>query len=428
MLGMLKIQGGSMERFKQFYRQSYKERVEKMNDFLLQKESPNLSDEIADQMIENFVYKYPLPLGIATNFLINNKEYLIPMAIEEPSVVAAASNGAKRVGNIQVATTKRELIGQIVLSVDGNPDEVVERLHNASTMLLDLAKETIPSMVERGGGPTRLWVEQKEHHQNIFVTLYLAINPCDAMGANVMNTVLEALSVHIEDLTGYRSLLNILSNYTEEAITKATVSIPIASLGQDETQSRQIAERIAQASLYAQLDKFRAVTHNKGIMNGMDAVILATGNDWRAVEAAIHAYASRTGEYRGLSQWVINDAKHTLEGSLELPLPVATVGGTLSIHPFAKQSLVIMQCSNATQLANIIAAVGLAQNFSALRALVTDGIQKGHMSMQARSLALQVGANVDEVGPLVSRLKRQPHMNRQIAHHLLEAIRREQNK
>ena len=256
----------------------------------------------------------------------------------------------------------------------------------------------------------------------------LLSNPCDAMGANVMNTVLEALSVHIEDLTGYRSLLNILSNYTEEAITKATVSIPMASLGQDETQSRQIAERIAQASLYAQLDKFRAVTHNKGIMNGMDAVILATGNDWRAVEAAIHAYASRTGEYRGLSQWVINDAKHTLEGSLELPLPVATVGGTLSIHPFAKQSLAIMQCSNATQLANIIAAVGLAQNFAALRALVTDGIQKGHMSMQARSLALQVGANVDEVGPLVSRLKRQPHMNRQIAHHLLEAIRREQNK
>lgn len=403
-----------MNPFNQFYRKSHAERQAILQEYLATSEIPILPDEIANQMIENYVYAYELPLGIATNFCINGKSYVIPMATEEPSVIAAASNGAKRLGNITAVTAKRELVGQIVLFAPSQQQEIVEKLNGAHDDLLQLARETVPSMVKRGGGPTRVWAEIREP----FVTLYLALNPCDAMGANVMNTVLESLSPHVQRLTNGEAILNILSNYNAEAVTTATVSVPLEKIG------HETARRIALASQYAQLDIYRATTHNKGIMNGMDAVVVATGNDWRAVEASVHAYASRDGQYKGLTQWHINEAKETLEGQLSVPLPVATVGGTLSVHPTAKQSLALMNCESAIELANIIAAVGLAQNFAALRALVTDGIQRGHMAMQARSLALQVGATVEEIPQLVAKLKQQLHMNSQIATELLAEMRK----
>ncbi|MDO4775683.1 MAG: hydroxymethylglutaryl-CoA reductase, degradative [Aerococcaceae bacterium] len=403
-----------MTPFNQFYRKSQAERLAVVQDYLSMNQTPHLTDEIANQMIENYIYNYELPLGVATNFCINGKQYVVPMATEEPSVIAAASNGAKRLGNITAVTAKRELIGQIVLLASGKQREVVDALAESHDDLLQVARETIPNMVKRGGGPTRLWTQVHEE----FVTLYLALNPCDAMGANVMNTVLETLSPQVQTITGCDAILNILSNYTTEAITTATVSIPLDKIG------HETAQRIALASRYAQLDVYRAATHNKGIMNGIDAVVVATGNDWRAVEASVHAYASRNGQHKGLAQWHIDEMNQTLEGELSLPLPIATVGGTLSVHPTAKQSLALLQCESATELANILAAVGLAQNFAALRALVTDGIQKGHMSLQARSLALQVGATIDEVPQLVAKLKQQPRMDSQIARELLAELRK----
>lgn len=401
-----------MMSFNQFYRKSKEERLAIIQDYI-EDTIPQLQSEIADQMIENYVYSYTLPLGVVPNVCVNGKRYVVPMVTEEPSVVAAASNGTKRLGNITAITSSRELIGQIVLIPEKNPQEVLNILTNAIPKLLTVSTELVPNMVKRGGGPTRMWANTKEQ----FVTLYVGLNPCDAMGANVMNTLLEQLSSHIQQLTHSEALLNILSNYNESSLTTAKVSIPFEIIG------HEIARKIALASQYAQLDPYRAATHNKGIMNGIDAIVVATGNDWRAVEASIHSYASRTGQYKGLAQWTINEEAATLEGELTLPLPIATVGGTLSVHPTAQLSLKLMKCDNATELANIIASIGLAQNFAALRALVTVGIQKGHMAMQARSLALQVGATVEEVPILVAKLRKNGDIQRHVAEKLLSQMR-----
>ena len=243
------------------------------------------------------------------------------------------------------------------------------------------------------------------------------------MGANVMNTVLESLAPEVEASLGGQALLRILSNHGDKLLVKAQVSLPVSQLHANPTQALNLAKRLSQASRVAQLDPRRAVTHNKGIMNGVDAVLLATGNDWRAVEAGVHAHAARDGQYRGLSQWSLSADQARLEGELTLPLSIATVGGTLAVHPTAQLALAILGKPNARELAQIIAAVGLAQNFAALRALVTDGIQKGHMALQARSLALQVGASLEEVPALVKALRQAPAMNRTLAEQVLAQLR-----
>ena len=323
------------------------------------------------------------------------------MVIEEPSVVAAASNGAKRVGNIITTSQPRELIGQIILKEVIDPEQATAVIEKNEHYLLDLAKSFSINMVKRGGGPTRIWTKTFES----YFTVYLGFNPCDAMGANAINHVLEALSEEVEQLVNGVALMRILSNYQPESLVTAKVKIPILSLANNQADSQLLAQNIVAASEYAHLDVYRATTHNKGIMNGIDAVLMATGNDWRAVSAGVHAYASHTGDYQSLTDWKIEE--DYLVGKIELPLAVATVGGTLSVHPQAKQSLALLGNPDAQQLSEIIAAVGLAQNFAALRALVSEGIQKGHMSLHARQLAIQAGANEAEAPRLIELLKRQ---------------------
>ncbi|MBD3949473.1 hydroxymethylglutaryl-CoA reductase, degradative [Tuanshanicoccus lijuaniae] len=376
-----------------------------------------LTDATGDAMIENYVGQYALPLGIATNFTIDGEAYVIPMAIEEPSVIAAASNGAKRVGNIHTTAQPRELIGQMVFEYSGDPDGLIANLNNQCDVLLKQAKILSPSMVARGGGPTRVWFEQKGE----FIVGYLGFNPCDAMGANAINHVLEGLSPMIEAQHDMLALMRILSNYQPDSLVTAKCRVPIKSLDSQLEKAQVMATRIAAASRYAQLDPYRATTNNKGIMNGIDAVLMATGNDWRAVEAGVHAFASQDGSYQPLTTWTIEE--HALVGKIKLPLAVATVGGTLSVHPTAQWSLELLGNPDAETLSRIIAAVGLAQNFAALRAIVSEGIQKGHMGLHARQLAIQVGATDQEREALIAQLKAAPSMSQRVAAELLEQIR-----
>ena len=412
-----------MQRFDRFYQKTLEERQAIIADYLTEMETTQweLPPEIANQMIENYIGNYALPFGVAPTFCVNGVSRIIPMATEEPSVVAAASNGGKRLGNIQARVLEREVIGQIILMDLADWTQVSDIVAQKQAEWLEAAKQACPSMVARGGGPRRIWYEIFEAES--LMSVYLTLNPCDAMGANVMNTVLEAIApVVAADLQG-DVLMSILSNHGERALVEASVTLAMDSLHANAETGRLIAQKIALASRVAQVDPHRAVTHNKGIMNGVDAVLIATGNDWRAVEAGVHAHAAKSGQYRGLSTWHYDEAQATLIGKIVLPLQVATVGGTLSVHPTAKLALALLQQPNARELAEIIAAVGLAQNFAALRALVTDGIQKGHMALQARSLALQVGATLAEVPLLVAKLRQQPAMNRTVAEQLLAELR-----
>ena len=375
-------------------------------------------------MIENYLFNYHLPLGVAVNLKVNNAEYVVPMAIEEPSVIAAASFGAKLLGNIQAETKERLLIGQIIMTVQQSMAEIQQIIKENKANLLDIASQASASMVRRGGGPRDIWVEEKEHPNRNYISIYLSLDPCDAMGANVINTVLEALSPTMESIIEGEVLMSILSNYQPQAVTIATAKVPFAHLSKDKEEAKSLAERLEMASDYAWLDPYRATTHNKGIMNGIDAVVIATGNDWRAIEAGAHAYAVKDGQYRSLTKWKVNYEDESLEGSIEIPLQVATVGGTLSSHPTAKLALKMLNITSAKDLSNIIASVGLIQNFAAMRALVSEGIQKGHMRMQARALAMQVGATIEEIPAVVTQLNEAAQMNRDTARRILEEIRK----
>ena len=392
------------------------EEVQSIDDIQL----PNL---VADQMIENYVFNYQLPLGVAVNFIVNDIPYSVPMVVEEPSVIAAASNGAKKVGNIKAKMLKRETIGQIILPNVEKPMLIQEIINSNEQELMKIAKAASENMVKRGGGPRKIWTQTFEGDSGAFVTTYISFDPCEAMGANALNTVLENVAPRIATLTEHEPLMSILSNYATEAIVTARCEIPIISLDKDAMLAEEIAHNIALASEYAQIDPYRATTHNKGIMNGIDAVLIATGNDWRAVEAGVHAYASRSGVYRGLSKWKIDHSTNELVGEIELPLQLATVGGTISVHPTAQWALDLLHQPTANELAEIVASVGLAQNFAAIRALVTEGIQKGHMALQARSLALQVGADLTEVDEVVKKLRESDIMNSTKAKEILSLLR-----
>lgn len=387
-------------------------------------EGIQLPEAIANQMIENYLFNYQLPLGVAVNFIVNDIPYSVPMVVEEPSVIAAASNGAKKLGNIQARMEKREVIGQVVLAHVDNTEEIEQIIQKHQEDLLEIARSASQNMVNRGGGPRKLWTKSFNLEETNFVTVYLSFDPCEAMGANALNTVLEAITPAIERLSGHDGLMSILSNHATEAVVKARCEVPIISLHADAIEAEAIARNITHASDYALIDPYRATTHNKGIMNGIDAVLIATGNDWRAVEAGVHAYASRTGQYRSVTRWFIDQATNELVGEIEIPLQLATVGGTISVHPTAQWALALMHNPTANELAEVVAAVGLAQNFAAIRALVTDGIQKGHMALQARSLALQVGAELSEIDEVVHHLRQKDTMNSTVAKEILEEIRK----
>lgn len=393
-------------------------------DEVLTLDNVQLPNVIANQMIENYLFNYQLPLGVAVNFIINDLPYSVPMVIEEPSVIAAASNGAKKLGNIHSVMEKRDVIGQVVLAQVENPEKIEQIIADHESELLDVARAASQNMVKRGGGPRKIWTKIFRTNESSFVTVYLSFDPCEAMGANALNTVLEAITPVIERITEQVGLMSILSNYATEAMVKARCEVPIISLHADVIQAETIARQITLASDYAKIDPFRATTHNKGIMNGIDAVLIATGNDWRAVEAGVHAYASRSGQYQSLTNWFINQETNELVGEIELPLQLATVGGTISVHPTAQWALELMHQPTANELAEVVAAVGLAQNFAAIRALVTDGIQKGHMALQARSLALQVGAELSEIDEVVKELRKIGTMNSSNAKAILDKLRK----
>lgn len=413
--------------FSGFYKHSISKRIELIESWLdasIDSASTVLPEAYANQMIENYLFNYHLPLGVAVNLKVNNAEYVVPMAIEEPSVIAAASFGAKLLGNIQAETKERLLIGQIIMTVQQSMAEIQQIIKENKANLLDIASQASASMVRRGGGPRDIWVEEKEHPNRNYISIYLSLDPCDAMGANVINTVLEALSPTMESIIEGEVLMSILSNYQPQAVTIASAKVPFAHLSNDKDEAISLAERLEMASDYAWLDPYRATTHNKGIMNGIDAVVIATGNDWRAIEAGAHAYAVKDGQYRSLTKWQVNYENEMLEGSIEIPLQVATVGGTLSSHPTAKLALQMLNITSAKVLSNVIASVGLVQNFAAMRALVSEGIQKGHMRMQARALAMQVGATIEEIPAVVTQLNEAAQMNRDTARRILEEIRK----
>jgi hydroxymethylglutaryl-CoA reductase len=398
-----------------FYRLSPQERLREVRSLagLTAEQTAALSGgmgldvEQANRISENVVGVFGVPLGIAVNFLVNGRDYLVPMAVEEPSVVAAASHAAKIVrerGGFQAEARSSEMIGQIQVLGLSDLEEAGERLLGERDALLSLANQQDPVLVGLGGGAKDLLIRAlPDTLAGPMLVVHLIYDCLDAMGANSINSALEALAPLVEDLTGGHVLLRILSNLADRRVAWAQAVVPAAALAAEGFEGQQVAERIFRAYALAEVDPYRAATHNKGIMNGIDAVLLATGNDWRAVEAGAHAYAARWGRYGSLSTWEM-DEHGDLVGTLELPLAVGIVGGATKAHPAARAALKVLGVGSARELAEVIASVGLAQNLAALRALATEGIQRGHMELHARSVAMAAGAAGDLVDRVAARM------------------------
>ena len=367
-----------------------------------------LSAEQADYMIENAVGIYGLPLGIAANFIVNGRELLVPMVIEEPSVVAGASFMAKlarRDGGFRAQADDPHMIGQLQVL-----DIPADRLERARQALLDRRQEILaaadevdPVIRQLGGGARDLVVRSlPETAVGPMLIVHLIYDTRDAMGANAVNTAVERLAPLVEEISAGRVHLRILSNLADRRLARAECSIPVETLAFDTFSGAQVRDGIIEAWAFADADPYRAATHNKGIMNGVDAVVIATANDWRAIEAGAHAYAARDGRYRSLSRWWAGD-DGALHGQLEMPMAVGIVGGATRVHPTARACLQLMGVETAAQLAEIVVSVGLAQNLAALRALATEGIQRGHMGLHARQVAIAAGAE----GEAIERIARQ---------------------
>jgi hydroxymethylglutaryl-CoA reductase len=382
----------------------------------------------ANHMIENVVGIYSLPLGIATNFYINGRDYLVPLVIEEPSVVAALSNAAKLFregGGFFARSDEPLMIGQIQVLDVPNMAEAARAIEANKTRLLAEADAVGGSIVKRGGGARDIEVRIiSDSHYPPQLILHLVYDTRDAMGANAVNTAVEHLAPSIETLTGGRVNLRILSNLTDKRKAYAEGMIPYSTLEKGNISGRDAVALIVEAGIFAEIDPYRATTHNKGIMNGIDAVVIATGNDWRAVEAGAHAFAARHGRYTSLTRWWQDDDGN-LRGSIELPLAVGIVGGATKVHPTAQIALKILAVETAQELAQVMACVGLAQNLAAIRALATEGIQSGHMRMHAKQLAVAAGAEVHEVHVVTQRMIDEGIIRLERAKEHLEAIRKE---
>lgn len=359
-----------------------------------------LSMDLADSMIENVIGQIGIPLGIATNFKINGKDMFIPMATEEPSVVAAASNAAKAAydfGGFFTSMSGTIMRGQIQVLHVADPYAARAKIFEHKEEILNYCNEKDPTLVSLGGGAKDLEVHIVPTTSQIMLVIHLIVDTKDAMGANAVNTMAEAVSPTIETITGGKVVLRIISNLADRRLVRARAVFSTEALG-----GKEIAENIVSAFEFADFDPYRAATHNKGIMNGISAVVLATGNDTRAVEAGAHAYASISGHYKSLTKWEIN-ADGNLSGSIELPMAVGIVGGATKTHPVAQAALKIMDVNSAEELAGSIAAAGLAQNAAALRALSAEGIQRGHMSLHARNLAVMAGADKSDIDRIVAQ-------------------------
>ena len=379
-----------------------------------------LGEATANRMIENVIGTWPMPLGVASNFHIDGKEYFVPLALEEPSVVAAASNLAKATrsrGGITTSNSDPVMIAQIQLAEVADPNAARLKILEHRERLVELANQQDPILVKFGGGARDLEVRLIQSIAGPMVVTHLKVDCRDAMGANAVNTMAEALAPEIEALTGGRVYLRILSNLAVHRLARARAVIAPEAIGGPE-----VVDGIVSAYHFAAADPFRAATHNKGIMNGIDAVVVATGNDWRAIEAGAHAYAARDGQYRPLSSWKVVDG--VLHGSIEVPLQVGTVGGPIKVHPTVQDNLNMLGVTRARHLAGIMASVGLVQNLGALRALATEGIQEGHMRMHARNVASGAGATPSEVAELARLLHEGRDFSAETATRLLLGLRR----
>jgi len=388
----------------------------------------NLTHLQADNMVENVIGTYALPLGIATNFQINGRDYLIPMVVEEPSVIAAASNAAKMFragGGFYTSSDEPVMIGQIqVLDVD-NPKQAAQNVLDAKLELLAKADEVGGSILKRGGGTRDIEVRVFEATDiGAMLVVHLLMDTRDAMGANAINTAVEHIAPDIARLTGGRTHLRILSNLTDKRKAKAWGIVPASELAKDGGNGHDVVQTIVEASVFAEVDPYRAATHNKGVMNGIDAVVIATGNDWRAVEAGAHAFVARHGSYTSLSRFRANQSGD-LYAEIEMPLAVGIVGGATRVHPLAQLALKILGVTSARELAEVILSVGLAQNFAAVKALAGEGIQQGHMRLHAKQLALAAGASVEMVPEIVETLIRENMIRLERAQALVKQLRGE---
>lgn len=402
--------------------------------------------ERGDKMIENVIGRYDLPLGIATNFTVNDRDYLIPLVVEEPSVVAAVSFAARLArsgGGFRTGSTPPIMIAQVQLLDVADAEAATAAILGAKEELLALAN-TSPTIARLGGGPVDIEVRRLAHTPTVpMMVVHLLFDVRDAMGANAVNTAAETIAPRLEQLSGGRALLRILSNYSDRRRAWAEVAIPAGAFATPDFGGDQVIEGIAHANALAVADPYRAATHNKGIFNGIDAVALATGNDWRAIEAGAHAYAARSGQYSALTDWrVVGDLADfptspsfldangslalpvgvelpLLFGRLELPLAVGTVGGATRSHPVAQVAMKILNVQSARELSEVMAAVGLAQNLAAIRALATDGIQRGHMALHARQIAIAAGAQGSAIDALAQRLVEEGQIRVERARELL---------
>ncbi len=392
---------------------------------------PGVDPATLDRMIENVIGVMPLPLGIATNFTINGSDYLIPMAIEEPSVVAAASNAAKvaRAGGGFVAqSTAPVMIGQVQILHVPDPAAARLRILESREALLAAANAKDPVLLKFGGGAKDLEVRILPSSRGTMLVVHLLVDARDAGGMNAVNTMCEALAPEFARLTGGKVNLRIISNLAVHRLARARATFPAALLKTETATGSEVVEAILDAYAFAAADPFRCATHNKGIMNGISSVVIATGNDFRAIESGAHTYAAWTGATAGSVVRPLTtyekDAKGDLVGTIEFPAPVGLIGGATAVHPTAKANVKVLGVKSARELGEVLAAVGLAQNFSALRALATEGIQRGHMELHARNLAASAGARPDEVDRVVERLLKDRQIRFDRAKEVLEEIRR----
>jgi len=387
-----------------------------------------LRAEAADHIVENVIGTYSLPLGLGLNFQVNGRDYLVPMCVEEPSVIAAASNAARMVregGGFDAEADEALMIAQVQLYDVPDNAAAVRAILARRDELIAACNAAQPGLVRRGGGARELQVREllpSGSRQLGMLVVHVLADCCDAMGANLVNTMAEAIAAPLAELSGGQFGLRILSNLADRRVVRVRCRVPVSVLASDGFTGSEVAEGIVLASQFAELDPYRAATHNKGIMNGIDPVVIATGNDWRGIEAGAHAYAAREGTYRPLAVWR-RQSDEILYGELALPMAVATVGGTLRVHPGARLSLRILGVNSARELGMVIAAAGLASNLAALRALAAEGIQHGHMALHARSVAVAAGATGSLVDEVAAELARTGQINIAHASELLARLR-----
>jgi hydroxymethylglutaryl-CoA reductase len=417
-----------------FYKLTQVQRIEKLAEsYHLTSEEVNalssqgsLTLDQADKMIENVVGIFSLPIGLGLNFLINNKDYMIPMAVEEPSVIAAASSAAKIVreaGGFITDSDEPIMIGQIQVVNCQDYEISKQNILERKQEIIDLANQLQPKMHQRGGGArdveVRILGDENVYPFCKMMVVHLLIDTQDAMGANAINTMLEGVNDLVEEISGGKVYLRILSNLADKRLARAKAVIPPEFLSTGDYTGEEVIEGIIQAQAFAFLDPYRATTHNKGVMNGIDPVIIVTGNDWRSIESGAHAFAARTGKYLPLTDWRRDD-NGSLVGTIEVPMAVGIKGGSINLHPMAQIALKFLGVKSARELGEVIAAVGLAQNLSAMKALATHGIQKGHMALHARSVALTAGATGEMVNLIAREMVKLQDVKVDKARELLE--------